>query len=655
MQITVDKTKTMELGLSSIAAEAVGNMRQRICVPPSTSEEELNCALLRAASKGRDRLLNVLIDAGATNLVGAMTCAGWSGHIHVVDALVKRAESVAFGAAFVGALVGLRKEMLDHVVQIADAEGLDRCLLMGAARIWSCTSEEEVNFLLYALESVATAGARNFQRALQISCCDAVIEYWNGSLFESKAKVLQRLIMLGSSRMTAEYFGRILLTICVTFLCKLLRNCSRRSLSSTSSNPSSSSSSSSTTTTTTTDLFHWSSSSSSEIQQQTSSDLRLTLPSLKKSQPSFPEEIVQDMLKILSVVCKSGAAELIGPRLMDLATSSSDDIESLLQLSPCHHHHQQQQDCSKKKKQAAGGSSSYGSCGGAGICASCSCQWPLKMMKYLLVECGIRHLSSTVIVLSIFQAARLNVLLPVVQCFLEHGDCVHASSAYLDMAVTFGQTAAIRYLLGVTPRVLTKAEITQVVRDAASNTRGPPRGPEGVLFVLHSNFLDDVEATLAEATALAELPETDFAVKKRLKEEWSQQAFEAGMRAGQLHLLNWVRIKERGRSCLRVGELPVEIQLAIVYLPLYKSCCRAPGCLLSQRQRGELVAAVSQLQHHGRGNKSSAVVSEASLLAADKVTLLRFLEDRMPDWCREADRVQSKNDAESLGNLFHKV
>ncbi|KAH9547790.1 hypothetical protein CY35_11G054600 [Sphagnum magellanicum] len=652
MQITVDKTKTMELGFSSIAAEAVGNMRQRICVPPSTSEEELNSALLRAASKGRDRLLNVLIDAGATNLVGAMTCAGWSGHIHVVDALVKRAESVAFGAAFVGALVGLRKEMLDHVVQIADAEGLDRCLLMGAARIWSCTSEEEVNFLLYALESVATAGARNFQRALQISCCDAVMEYWNGSLFDSKAKVLQRLIMLGSSRMTAEYFGRILLTICVTFLCKLLRNCSRGSLSSLSSNPTSSSSCSSSTTT---DLLQWSSSSSSQNQQQPSSDLRLILPSLRKSQPSFPEEIVQDMLKVLSVVCKSGAAELISPRLMSLATSSSDDIESLLQVSPCHHHHhQQQQDCSKKKRQA-GGSSSYSGSGGAGICASCSCQWPLKLMKYLLVECGIRHLSPTVIVLSVFQAARLNVLLPVVQCFLEHGDCVHASSAYLDMAVTFGQTAAIRYLLGVTPRVLTKAEITQVVRDAASNTRGPPRGPEGVLFVLHSNFLDDVEATLAEATALAELPETDCAVKKRLKEEWSQQAFEAGMRAGQLHLLNWVLVKERGRSCLRVGELPLEIQLAIVYLPLYKSCCRAPGCLLSQRQRGELVAAVSQLQQHGRGNKPSAVVSEASLLGADKLTLLRFLEDRLPDWCRDADHVRSKNDAESLGNLFHKV
>jgi hypothetical protein len=64
---------------------------------------------------------------------------------------------------------------------------------------------------------------------------------------------------------------------------------------------------------------------------------------------------------------------------------------------------------------------------------------------------------------------------------------------------------------------------------------------------------------------------------------------------------------------------------------------------------------VSQLQLHGRGNESSAVVSEASLLAADKVTLLRFLEDRMPDWCREADHVQSKNDAESLGNVFHKV
>jgi hypothetical protein len=27
----------------------------------------------------------------------------------------------------------------------------------------------------------------------------------------------------------------------------------------------------------------------------------------------------------------------------------------------------------------------------------------------------------------------------------------------------------------------------------------------------------------------------------------------------------------------------------------------------------------------------------------------------LPDWCRDADHVRSKNDAESLGNLFLKV
>lgn len=555
----------MELGdnISESASTTENDRRRKLhtLVKAGWSIEDLNSALIQAANVGNHTILNLLIDAGATNLVGAIRCAGWSGHIHVVDALLQRTRPVAFGAAFVGALVGIQKDVVDHIIRVANMDELDKCLLMGAARIWSCSSLEEVKFLLYAIQSLVQAGARNIQTAMQVSCGDAVIEYWNGHAFLDKAKILQRLVVLGSSHLTKDFFGQILLMICVTFLCKLIK---------------------------------------CQVDEERPPH-GLLEKSCKSGEILKYETVVNDMINILSVVCKYGAAELINVRLLDITDASIEDVSNLLNVT--------QTPFNKE---------------------TCSIEWPLKMMKFLLIDCGIKNLSATVTELPVFQAARLNVLLPVVQCFLEL-QCFEAVYIYLNMSITFCQLDAVRYLIDVIPKPVDISSLVQTVRAAASSARGPPRGPEGILCALHSNFLGDEKLTIAEAISLAEARDTHHSIKKRLFEEWSQEAFETGIQAGQKHFLNWMLVKKRTRSFLRVGELPLELQVAIGYLPLYRECVTTKGTLLSQRQRGEVIAALTQL-HLGSG-KLTDVVDD--LVNADKKTLLKILADRLPDWCRQ--------------------
>jgi hypothetical protein len=561
-------------------------------------EEDLNAALLQAASEGHQRIVHVLIDAGATNLVDAMTCAGWSGHVNIVDTLILRTHGAAVDAAFVGALVGLRKEMVEHIVHVADVKGLEKCLLMGVARIWSCKTVQEAEFLLNAIEILVGAGARNFQTAMQVSCGDATIEYWNRHVFDSKAKILERIVVLGSRHLTPDFVGRILLMICVTFLCKLMRFQERnvKSLQ---------------------EAVHM------QATQLPVNSIQMVKAGYMDVTREDMETTIEDMLKLLSIVCRSGGVELVSTQLLALADFKFEDVRSLLHISRCFHDHHGDNHLSHD-------------------CAKCRLEWPLKMMKFLLVDCGIKELSATVTVLPIFQAARLNVLLPVVQCFLEQ-NCFDASFIYLDMAIVFCQGEAIEYLLHAIPKPMDIISMVETVRCAASNIRGKPRGPEGLLFALHSNFLNDPIATLAEAAILAELQDTDHSVKSQLRKQWSQQAFEVGTEVGHRHFLNWMLVRKRSCSSFRLGELPHELQVAVGYLSLYRDCSRTPGSLLSQRQQGELVSAICHLY------QGSNQVTEAELLTANKVLLLRLLAACLPDWCQQ---VTGSDDASTLSAFF---
>lgn len=527
------------------------------------SERELNYALLQAASVGQDDCLDTLIEAGATNISSASACAGYSGHSHIVDALHPRAPPIVTGGAFVGSLVGLRKELLIHVVQMSDLEGLDRCLLLGAARIWSCKTSREADFLCEAIEELAKAGARSFQTAIQVSCGDALIRYWNKYVFKDKIRILERIVALGARYLTAEFMSKAALMVCVTFFTKLIRL---------------------------------------EERKRTPSHLgRKILHSCKGGDlRSFVPDI-QDMISIISVLCKSGTLCSLSSDHVELIHAKTQDVMSSLQNATCSKQH------------------------GERLC-ECRVDWPLRMMRFLLVECEMRELSLTVTTLPVYQAARLNVLYPVVQCLLDE-KCYEASYVYLDMAITFCQLEALWYLLSAMPRPRDPASMVTAVRSAASNTRGPPRGPQGVLLLMHCNFLDDSAATLAEAEILAGLPKTDETVKTRLREEWSQQAFEDGVAAGHAHFLTWMLLRKQSQSGFK--ELPTELQVAIGYLPLYRACRQTPGSLLSQRQRGELTTAVRYLY------RGSGKVTETQVLYADKCTLLGLLAVCLPDWCQE--------------------
>ena len=496
-----------------------------------------------------------------------MTSVGWLGHTHDVEALVRFARPFAFGAAFVRALVGHRKDMIDYVVHVADKERLNECLLMGAARIWSCSTVKEVKFLLYAIQSLVDAGAESFQTAMQISCGDAVLEHWDGNIFMDKAKILQRLVVLGSRHLTADFFGQILLMICVTFLCKL-----------------------------------------SKCQEKVSACLggRVKIQ-CTSGEHDLSRTVVQDMINVLSVVCKNGASNLISNRLLDIVDVSLEDLARLLHLA-------------------------------SPSVETCSAEWPLTMLKFLFVDCGIKNLSISVTTLPAFQAARLNVLLPVLQCFLQF-QCFAAAYVYLDMSITFCRLDAVRYLLHIFPEAADTTSLVRAVRAGASGTRGPPRGPEGVFIALHSNFLNDEKSTMAEAALLAELPETDHSVKMALRADWSKQAFDAGVQVGRKHFLNWMLVRKHTMSPLRVGDLPLELQVAIGYLPLYKECSNTPGSLLSQRQRGELVAALCLLYED-----SGKFGNDDVLINANKQMLLDQLAARLPAWCCAVELNQSASD-----------
>jgi hypothetical protein len=68
-----------------------------------------------------------------------------------------------------------------------------------------------------------------------------------------------------------------------------------------------------------------------------------------------------------------------------------------------------------------------------------------------------------------------------------------------------------------------------------------------------------------------------------------------GLKQGQEHYMNLVRILNWGGSPISLRDLPGPLRVAVAYLPLFRECVATGGCLLSQKQRGQLVEAVRKL------------------------------------------------------------
>ena len=85
-------------------------------------------------------------------------------------------------------------------------------------------------------------------------------------------------------------------------------------------------------------------------------------------------------------------------------------------------------------------------------------------------------------------------------------------------------------------------------------------------------------------------------LKSFLQEQWSEAAFNQGLKESRENYMNFMRVLKLGESAISLKDLPAPLRVAIAYMPLYRECVDAGGRLLSQKLRGQLVEAATQLQ-----------------------------------------------------------
>lgn len=239
------------------------------------------------------------------------------------------------------------------------------------------------------------------------------------------------------------------------------------------------------------------------------------------------------------------------------------------------------------------------------------------------MECLVEEGNAMAFLGPLMRAAERGCL-QVVQWFVKRGCRDMELCLALTAATSSSQIEIAAYLLPHVPQHVLAALSLEILKAAGERSGG---SLDGVAFLLRSDFLGDPAATYAVADSIARSKDEAVAPELRcfLQEHWSKAAFLQGLREGQEHYLNMVRILKWGGSpisiCLR--DLPVPLRVAIAYLPLYRECVKeAGGCLLSQRLRGQLVEAARRLGENG-------VLEEASqgeeLLAVLKHHLPKFL------------------------------
>ncbi|KAJ8551477.1 hypothetical protein K7X08_021492 [Anisodus acutangulus] len=203
----------------------------------------------------------------------------------------------------------------------------------------------------------------------------------------------------------------------------------------------------------------------------------------------------------------------------------------------------------------------------------------------------------------------------VVEWFVKRGRRDMELCLALTAATSSSQVEVAAYLLPHVPQHVLAALSIEILKAAGERSSG---SLDGVAFVLHSDFLGDPVATYAVADRIAKSDDdaVDVAPELRsfLREHWSEAAFSDGLRQGQEHYLNFVRIVNWGESPICLKDLPGPLRVAITYLPLYRESVKAGGCcLLSQRLRGQLVEAAKRLggvvlQEANQGNELLAVL-----------------------------------------------
>lgn len=214
----------------------------------------------------------------------------------------------------------------------------------------------------------------------------------------------------------------------------------------------------------------------------------------------------------------------------------------------------------------------------------------------------------------------------VVEWFVKRGCGDMELCLALTAATSSSQVKVAAYLLPHVPQQVLAALSIEILKAAGERSGG---SLDGVAFLLHSDFLGDPAATYTVADSIAR--SDDEAVTPELRafllEHWSEAAFLDGLKQGQEHYLNMVRIMKWGESPICLTDLPAPLRVAIAYLPLYRECVKAGGCLLSQRHRGQLVGAAKRL--------SGVTLNEAN----QGRELLAVLEHHLPPFLLHAASI----------------
>ncbi|CAL9170595.1 unnamed protein product [Musa hybrid cultivar] len=214
----------------------------------------------------------------------------------------------------------------------------------------------------------------------------------------------------------------------------------------------------------------------------------------------------------------------------------------------------------------------------------------------------------------------------VVQWFVTRGCKDMELCLALTAAASSSQVGVAAYLLPHIPQHVLAALSIEILKAAGERSSG---SLDGVVFLLRSDFLGDPAATYAVADSMARSSDESVASDLRafLKEHWSEAAFAEGLRFGQDHFVNIMRIFRRGSSPIHLKDLPQPLVTAIAYLPLYRECLEAGGQLLPQKLRGQLVEAAHRVS--GRPVSKNSQTRE----------LMAILEHHLPTFFLQAPTV----------------
>lgn len=219
--------------------------------------------------------------------------------------------------------------------------------------------------------------------------------------------------------------------------------------------------------------------------------------------------------------------------------------------------------------------------------------------KINTMECLVEEGNAMAFLGPLMRAAERGSL-PVVEWFVGRGCQDMELCLALTAATSSSQVGVAAYLLPRVPPHVLAALSVEIIKAAGERT-GPRGSLDGVAFLLRSDFLTDPAATYAVADTIARGSPEDGggggspALRAFLLEHWSEAAYQEGLRLGEEHFVNMVRILTRGESPICLGDLPLPVRVAIAYLPLYRECVEAGGPLLPQKLRGQLVEAVRRL------------------------------------------------------------